>query len=692
MNAPARPRLSAGVALIPRRDGALLRTARGALWLSREEAETFASLAPRLDGARTLAQVCEGVSARRVVALLGQFSALAAFGALRDGPAPPPLREDMAASVRSVGYGELAEALRTGDDATSPLALCSDRPDWAWLRRMRPRRKRFFVAIGFGDAVLLAGPLGGPRGATLEDVRARRLAASPTIALEREALGHAALIPAISRASARGLAGAIARTLLRWSDSTPRAALLDRESGACDEGPLLARPRRRWARPASDWDCGSPGLPALGAAVEAAAQGPCAPAALAETPARALHPPPGCPHVRLARFSPPDTRGVGRSQDNWTHGAATDRAGARALALIEAFERIAGLAHARVDLVASLTQAGAGALDPRRLGLFSARQCARPGFPFRAYDPRETTDWTWARDMTRGEAILVPSAAAWHGADAPWICETSSGMAAHGALRPALVKAAFELIERDAFMIAWLNRLSPPTMDAGDLDEGEGAACARRVSESGYTVRLLDLTSDVDAPVCLALATRRDGRAPALIVGAACDLNPRAAIFGALKELHSAFLTPGPGWRPRPPLAAEAVRRLRDHARAYEHPDWLDRAAFLWARAGGDDAAALARFRRRGKQVEGDDATLDALTRALGAVGAPLIGVDVTPADVASTGLRVARALIPGLQPLGFGERIRLGGRRVYEAPVAMGLRGAPLAETALNRDPHCFP
>jgi ribosomal protein S12 methylthiotransferase accessory factor len=50
------------------------------------------------------------------------------------------------------------------------------------------------------------------------------------------------------------------------------------------------------------------------------------------------------------------------------------------------------------------------------------------------------------------------------------------------------------------------------------------------------------------------------------------------------------------------------------------------------------------------------------------------------------------RAIVPGLQPLGFGPGLRLGGRRLYDAPLRMGVFSSRPAEQDLNRVPHCFP
>jgi ribosomal protein S12 methylthiotransferase accessory factor len=138
-------------------------------------------------------------------------------------------------------------------------------------------------------------------------------------------------------------------------------------------------------------------------------------------------------------------------------------------------------------------------------------------------------------------------------------------------------------------------------------------------------------------------------------------------------------------WILKPAVAPENVRRLEDHSAAYEHPDWLPQASFLWA---SSRRAPIRRVDLPGDPLE----QLKELIAVLDKHGHELIGVDITAADVSKYGLKVVRAIIPGLQPLGFAQRIRLGGRRLYEAPVRMGYHRAPAREEDLNRVPHCFP
>ena len=63
---------------------------------------------------------------------------------------------------------------------------------------------------------------------------------------------------------------------------------------------------------------------------------------------------------------------------------------------------------------------------------------------------------------------------------------------------------------------------------------------------------------------------------------------------------------------------------------------------------------------------------------------------DLTMADIVDFGMCVVRAIATGLQPMhfGFGQE-RLGGRRLYDVPKAMGYATEVRSETDLNLCPH---
>ena len=72
--------------------------------------------------------------------------------------------------------------------------------------------------------------------------------------------------------------------------------------------------------------------------------------------------------------------------------------------------------------------------------------------------------------------------------------------------------------------------------------------------------------------------------------------------------------------------------------------------------------------------------------------GHDIIVVDCTVPMLEDLGLHVVKVAVPGLQPLNAGHHRRvLGGRRLYRAPLAMGVRAAESTFAELNPWPHPF-
>ena len=259
-------------------------------------------------------------------------------------------------------------------------------------------------------------------------------------------------------------------------------------------------------------------------------------------------------------------------------------------------------------------------------------------------------------------------------------------MAAHTSATGALVNAVLELIERDAFMIHWMHRLTPPRFAEASVVDATTRGLMHHVRDVGYALHLLDATTDLGVPVALAIAIRSDGLAPALLLGAGAALSAADAVDHAVAELYAATLAPQADWEAGEPMLEHEIQDLADHGRAYLHPTGSKHAAFLVASAeeraiAPDPCGSLDPL-----------FTLDALVATLAAHGHSVSALYITSPDVRSSGIAVVRQVVPGLQPLGAGKRVRLGGTRLYQAPRNMGSIGAATDESGLNRVPHCFP
>jgi ribosomal protein S12 methylthiotransferase accessory factor len=123
------------------------------------------------------------------------------------------------------------------------------------------------------------------------------------------------------------------------------------------------------------------------------------------------------------------------------------------------------------------------------------------------------------------------------------------------------------------------------------------------------------------------------------------------------------------------------------HVRYWSEPDALPGAAFLWSSPVERDLDEL-------PCVPGDHpaARFRGLVERLSAAGHRVLLTDLTTEDVAPLGLRVLRAVVPGLHPLAIGHRLRaLGGQRLWTVPQRLGHRGIDPA-AGDNPLPHPYP
>ncbi len=389
-----------------------------------------------------------------------------------------------------------------------------------------------------------------------------------------------------------------------------------------------------------------------------------------------------------AGFRTDDDAFVPCSGKGWTRRQARDGA------LGEALERYAAMTW-RPQRTISATYDGLGrpALHPRDLVLFADHQY--DVVPYQPWLPETELEWVPAQSLVTGNDLWIPLLAAHLGYEPPagaaLFPATSNGFAAGPDPAGATLRALLEVIERDAFLIAWSHRLPGRCVAAADVPDYRTRALAAAYARRGTELVVHLLPTDTSAAVALAIAW--SDRAPAAVTGLAASLDPVAATRSAVFEAAQA--RPSLCARVRLPeaqaLMAELVAAPSEVATMTDHDLlYCDPSA----------AAAGMRFFReaphepwpdavRPPVAEGNDG-LSALVRSLAGVAGDVLAVDVTPPDVAGLGVRVVRGVVPGFVPLWFGANgARLGGTRLLEMPGRIGLRSGPARLEALNLDPH---
>lgn len=377
-------------------------------------------------------------------------------------------------------------------------------------------------------------------------------------------------------------------------------------------------------------------------------------------------------------------------------GTGLSREDAIGAAVGEAVERYSAtyLPHERIVL-ASADELGNGAVAPDSFSLFHESQYAQPGFPFVPFTRSTRVRWVEGRELTTGEAAWLPAELVFL-ADVVRPGEqrigysTSSGMACAGSVDVALERGLLELLERDAFMIVWSNRLSPPRLDW--LCVPSMCTLERRYfAPTGLEYAALDLSSFHELPTVLAVVRGEHGRPGALGVGAAAAADPSRAWWKALSE---AFASRSAGRRlawlhPERTYAGDGsdVLTFEDHIHFYSDHGRAAGASFLTA------SAETTRVENLPLLAGSTSATrVEELTARAGRAGSRTYVVDVTAPDVRSAGLSVLKVIAPGLCSLDVAHPARfLGAPRLYMSERDR-LTTTRRSIEDLNPLPHPFP
>ncbi len=309
---------------------------------------------------------------------------------------------------------------------------------------------------------------------------------------------------------------------------------------------------------------------------------------------------------------------------------------ARLIACAEGAERFAAGDISRATFVRAAPGELAGALNPQEIYALSPRQEPR--------GPSAAPGLWCAAQTAGGDHRWVPAEAVYttlidRDRPRPLARATSSGVAAHTDPGLARERALCELIERDAFMWTWLQRISRERIVGGHLPTAALDA-RRRLGQAGWAVHWVNLSLET-FPVVLCCAVHpRLG----LTLGAACDADPAAALMRATNEtLVTSLGFPTPPGR----IAPRDVRGPADHVHLHRDPVLTSEHEFLYA-----------------SEIEIE---LEQIAKADGSPLAQLESQGIEPAFVDLSGpatrpFTVVRAIAPRLIPLSFGyDREPLG-------------------------------
>src|SRR5918998_946524 len=384
---------------------------------------------------------------------------------------------------------------------------------------------------------------------------------------------------------------------------------------------------------------------------------------------------------------------------NGNSGAGLTQEMAASSAIGETIERFCCAIYDQQSLIVSsytkLQRAGLKAVPPDAFALFSDRQYTQDGFMYQRFTYDTEVSWTWGYSLVKNEPVLVPACLVYlpyryeHRGDL--IADgVSTGLCCGRSVAEAILGGLYEVVERDAIMIMWMNQLPCP-----GLNTASGLwlpkVLQERFAPSNLGFYINDISTDIPVPVIFGLLIDERNEGMAVAVGASANLDAEGAALKALLEAAQGRL-----WLKSMKRSGTRVYRedftdveyFEDHVRLFGSLNSIPYVNFLTQRSVDKDIHSV-----RTLQVVDTAQDLERCVNVLAAKGFDVIVVNLTQPDIEDLGFFVVKVLVPGLVDINPNHNLpHLGGKRLYTVPRMLGYRDRTIREHEMTSIPHPFP
>lgn len=370
----------------------------------------------------------------------------------------------------------------------------------------------------------------------------------------------------------------------------------------------------------------------------------------------------------------------------------------------EAIERTCGAYYKKQNFTLGsfkeLKDRGLPVVNPNNFSSFSEKQFRENQYLSRFRVASDSfLKWTWGKLLITSKNVLVPAQLVYvpyryEQNEALLRMNITTGAAVHTNKYEALYRGICEVVERDAFTIFYLNKLSPPIVDLENSFDGKFRHIAKTMRRYNLELYVLDMTTDISIPTFFSLLIDRSGIGPAITTGNKTDLDPIKAIRDSITEAAKV--------RPWVRYRLMQDENLLDKLHEESHPvRTLEERSLLWVPV---QILKEIDFFLKGPRniystplpISESSEPKESFEEALKYFkdkNLEVIAVDTTVPEVKKCGFVSFMVLIPELQHMHLWEEYKcLGGRRLYEVPVKMGYLKKPKKEEELNAVPHPFP
>ncbi len=404
-------------------------------------------------------------------------------------------------------------------------------------------------------------------------------------------------------------------------------------------------------------------------------------------------------HFGLEAAYPEGTTDGRRPLNPLGHGFGKDVQTASSKAIGEFLERYFLTLYQKKNLLRSsmraLSQKGAVFLNLELLAGFSDEQKRKK--PIFGWDQESIFRWEKVRRISTKKTFYVPAQLVYWNYLAddgePLLVEfNTNSCGGMFSKEGALLAGLYEAVQRDGFLVYWLNKLAPPKVDPESLPDDMFQDILRESKRYGFEIHCLNTTSDALVPSFVVVVEDKSGIGPKFCLGGGSQSDPAKALRRALEEAWAVYY-----WMRRNPpyFLPEHYQPFNDDSlgqderlRLFANPAMAEHYSFFLA---GKECQFSDISFSYPRKFSSEREELKFLVKRIEGLG-PGYEVYYYLAQhqaLSQLGYFTARVIVPQLVPLHLQETMAaLGAKRLKEVPLKLGEKPA---ET-FNPLPHPFP
>jgi len=341
-----------------------------------------------------------------------------------------------------------------------------------------------------------------------------------------------------------------------------------------------------------------------------------------------------------------------------------------------------------------LSDKGINALNPTNCCGLSDKEKKEGKYLQYLFDGNSNFKWVEGYDLRQNKSIYLPAQLVYVPYDR---CEEpiintiiSTGAASWTNLCGAIYNGICEVVERDSYLITYLNKLPRTEILLERSDNPIVLQLLEDFSRYRLEVRVFETITDIAIYSFMAVIIDKTGIGPAVCVGLKAGLDPAGAVIGAILEAQHVRV----GIRSEAPdYDYQAIRK----SRKIEAPG---QRSIYWSKV---QSIRDLDFLLKGKEKKGleeypDKSTASSCANLKTALdllkdsGVRAYFVDITHKHLKDFGFYSAKVIIPQCMPFNITEPPRLlGCPRLYEVPRLLGFTKTNTKEEDLNDIPHPF-